>query len=139
LLDFLITTSQFNRPAWAGLIALQFEQDFGVHTKARRKIYHRRRVIEPILAGFLASARLTSPYRRCLLQTQSRRFACAGLNPKTLHHFVNMHDRMPDLSWLSCAYRFGMLPVRRLCLFDLNQKVSASWKCVGVSRRLRPQ
>jgi len=61
LLGFLITASLFNRPTWARLIALQFEQDFGVHTKARRKIYHRRRVIEPILAGFLASARLTSP------------------------------------------------------------------------------
>jgi hypothetical protein len=42
-----------NRPTRPWLIALQLEQDIGVYTEARRKIYRRWRVIEPVLAGFL--------------------------------------------------------------------------------------
>ena len=87
------------------MIALQLEQDFGVHTETWREIYHRRRVCEPLLTGFLGSASLTLPERCSVLQTQSRRSPAAWLNPKTRHHFVNTHGRVPDLFWLSRAYR----------------------------------
>jgi hypothetical protein len=56
----------------SGLIVLQFEQEIGVNTEARRKIWHSRRVIKPISAGSLGSASFTLPESRCVAQTQSR-------------------------------------------------------------------
>jgi len=79
-------------PARSGLIALQFEQDVGDHAKPRRKIHGCRCVLEPVPAGFLAMASFASPERRRIRQTRSRQDPGTGLDPKTLHHFVEMQS-----------------------------------------------
>src|SRR6516165_5350584 len=76
----------------SGLIVLQFEQEIGVNTEARREIWHSRRVIKPISAGSLEAASFTLLESGYVAQAQSRQDACIRFDSKARHHFVNVHQ-----------------------------------------------
>jgi hypothetical protein len=65
----------------SGLIVLQFEQEIGVNTEARREIWHSRRVIKPISAGSLGSASFTLLESGYVAQTQSRQNSSFRVDP----------------------------------------------------------